>query len=72
MIMTLKEYLDSKRKEQINIKKSRPMKQKVKEIIEYYVRFDRPERDTEHQYNDEKDKDVRLYISNYVDELRND
>lgn len=68
--MTLKEYLDSKRKEQINKKENRPMKVKVKEIIEYYVRFDKDERDTEDQYNDEQK--IRLYISEYVDENWND
>ena len=68
--MTLKEYLDSKRKEQINKKENRPMKVKVKEIIEYYTRFDKDERDKEDQYNDEQD--IRLYISKYVDENRND
>ena len=70
MIMTLQEYLDSKRKEQINVKKNRPMKQKVKEIIEYYTRFDRAERDTENIYDNESE--IRLYISKYVDENWND
>jgi hypothetical protein len=70
MIMTLKEYLDSKRKEQINKKENRPMKVKVKEIIEYYTRFDKDERDTEDQFNDEQK--IRLYISEYVDENWND
>jgi len=68
--MTLQEYLDSKRKEQINVKKNRPMKQKVKEIIEYYTRFDRAERDTENIYDNESE--IRLYISKYVDENWND
>lgn len=70
MIMTLQEYLDSKRKEQINKKENRPMKVKVKEIIEYYTRFDKDERDTEDQFNDEQQ--IRLYISKYVDENWND
>ena len=69
MIMTLQEYLDSKRKEQINKKENRPMKVKVKEIIEYYTRFDKDERDTEDQFNDEQQ--IRLYISKYVDESKN-
>lgn len=68
--MTLQEYLDSKRKEQINKKENRPMKVKVKEIIEYYTRFDKDERDTEDQFNDEQK--IRLYISKYVDENWND
>lgn len=68
--MTLQEYLDSKRKEQINKKENRPMKVKVKEIIEYYTRFDKDERDTEDQFNDEQQ--IRLYISKYVDENWND
>ena len=70
MKMTLKEYLDSKRKEQIKKKDGRPMKVKVKEIIEYYVRFDKDERDSENQFNDESE--IKSFISNYVDEERND
>lgn len=70
MEMTLKEYLDSKWSEQINIKENRPMKVKVKEIIEYYVRFDKEERDKENKYNNESE--IRNFISNYVDERRND
>lgn len=46
------------------------MKVKVKEIIEYYTRFDKDERDTEDQFNDEQQ--IRLYISKYVDENWND
>ena len=70
MIMTLQEYLDSKRKDQINVKENRPMKVKVKEIIEYYTRFDKDERDTKDEYNDEAQ--IRDFISNYVDETWND
>lgn len=70
MIMTLKEYLDSKRLNQIHKKENRPMKVKVKEIIEHYARFDKDERDSENKYNDESE--IRLYISEYVDENRND
>lgn len=70
MKMTLKEYLDSKRKNQIRKKENRPMKVKVKEIIEYYVRFDKDERDTENKYNNEQE--IRNFISKYVDETRND
>ena len=64
--MTLQEYLDTKRQEQICKKENRPMKVKVKEIIEYYTRFDKDERDSENKYNDEKE--IRNFISNYVDE----
>lgn len=46
------------------------MKVKVKEIIEHYARFDKDERDSENKYNDESE--IRLYISEYVDENRND
>lgn len=46
------------------------MKVKVKEIIEYYVRFDKDERDTENKYNNEQE--IRNFISQYVDETRND
>ena len=70
MEMTLKEYLDSKRKEQINKKENRPMKVKVKEIIEYYTRFEKDERDTENKYDDESS--IKDFISKYVDENRND
>lgn len=64
--MTLQEYLDTKRQEQIRKKENRPMKVKVKEIIEYYTRFDKDERDSENKYTDEKE--IRTFISNYVDE----
>lgn len=68
MKMTLKEYLDSKRLNQIRKKENRPMKVKVKEIIEYYTRFEKDERDTENQFNDEQE--IKDFISQYVDDER--
>lgn len=68
MEMTLKEYLDSKRKAQIKKKENRPMKVKVKEIIEYYTRFEKDERDVENQFNDEQA--IKDFISKYVDDER--
>lgn len=67
-MMTLKEYLDSKRLNQIHKKENRPMKVKVKEIIEYYTRFEKDERDTENRFNDESQ--IKDFISKYVDENR--
>ena len=66
--MTLKEYLDSKRLNQIRKKENRPMKVKVKEIIEYYTRFEKDKRDTENQFNDEQA--IKDFISQYVDDER--
>lgn len=44
------------------------MKVKVKEIIEYYTRFEKDERDTENQFNDEQA--IKDFISQYVDDER--
>ena len=66
--MTLKEYLDSKRLNQIHKVENRPMKVKVKEIIEYYTRFEKDERDVENQFNDEQA--IKDFISKYVDDER--
>lgn len=44
------------------------MKVKVKEIIEYYTRFEKDERDTENQFNDEQE--IKDFISQYVDDER--
>lgn len=68
MKMTLKEYLDSKRKAQIKKKENRPMKVKVKEIVEYYTRFEKDERDVENRFNDESE--IKDFISKYVDDER--
>ena len=67
MKMTLKEYLDSKRKAQIKKKENRPMKVKVKEIIEYYTRFEKEER-KDPEFKDESQ--VKDFISKYVDDER--
>lgn len=67
MKMTLKEYLDSKRKSQIKKKENRPMKVKVKEIIEYYARFEKEER-KDPEFKD--DSQVKAFISQYVDDER--
>lgn len=66
--MTLKEYLDSRRLNQIHKVENRPMKVKVKEIIEYYTRFEKDERDVENQFNDEQA--IKDFISQYVDDER--
>lgn len=68
MEMTLKEYLDSRRLNQIHKVENRPMKVKVKEIIEYYTRFEKDERDVENQFNDEQA--IKDFISQYVDDER--
>lgn len=66
--MTLKEYLDKKRKKQIRTKENRPMKVKVKEVVEYYARMEREERDSEKI----SEQDFKIFISEYIDENRND
>lgn len=66
--MTLKEYLDKKRKKQIRTKENRPMKVKVKEVVEYYARMEREERDSEKL----SEQDFKIFISEYIDENRND
>lgn len=68
--MSLKDYLDSRWKEQLNKKDNRPMKVKVKEIIEYYTWFDKDEWDADNKYTDEAK--VKSFISKYVDENWND
>lgn len=68
--MSLKDYLDSRWKEQLNKKDNRPMKVKVKEIIEYYTWFDKDEWDADNKYTDEAA--VKSFISKYVDENWND